>query len=311
MSSSIKSSPSRIPTRMYANVLNASSRCGVWTSSPISGCSVWIWSTIDPIGSSTSGIQTSSEPVIAGRIGRLRTQGAPRHTCSHDQHEDREQPPKRLLGESFGDLDASFDAHDRAEPDDQGGAPVEVAVPMLSPGADDNRRQDRQQRGRLRMHLRQPENEHERRHEQDAAADAEEPGQNSSGKPENDHEALAQTSRRIPTAVRRSAKQRPRVLFDSPCCNSPPSRTPPTAGRPISAAAPGLTSPWRPYAIAPAVAVSEIAPSEVPLAARPEKPTATSNGTTMIPPPTPNNALKTPATTPIASRRTLLSYGRG
>src|ERR687887_379981 len=59
----------------------------------------------------------------------------------------------------------------------------------------------------------------------------------------------------------------------------------------------------------PAAAVIASAPSEVPVAARGGRPkTATSNGTTTIPPPTPNNALKTPATKPIASRRTIHSY---
>src|SRR5919201_377121 len=59
----------------------------------------------------------------------------------------------------------------------------------------------------------------------------------------------------------------------------------------------------------PAAAVIASAASEVPVAARGGRPkTATSNGTTTIPPPTPNNALKTPATKPIASRRTIHSY---
>src|SRR5204863_106064 len=57
---SSRSSPRRSPTRMYAKVLNASKRCGVSTSPPISAWSFWIWATIVPIGSSTSGIQTSS-----------------------------------------------------------------------------------------------------------------------------------------------------------------------------------------------------------------------------------------------------------
>src|SRR6476619_1295905 len=244
-------------------------------SSPISGCSRWICSTIDPIGSSTSGIQTSSEPVIAGRIGRFRAEGAPRDARRDDQHEDREQPSQGALGERLRNLNDTFDADDRAEPDQERGPPVDVAVSALPPGADQHRRQDREQRSRLRVHLGKAENEHERRHEENSAADAEEAGQDAAGEAEDDDENLAHTRRRIPTAVRRSENPSASVLPVNRCCSSTPSRTPPTAGRPISAAAPGFRSPCRPYAIAPAAAVREIAAREVPVAVRPERPTTT------------------------------------
>src|SRR3954470_15013259 len=57
---------------MYANVLNARILCGPDTSASISGFSACSWSTIEPIGSSTSGIQMSSWSVIAGSVHDLR-----------------------------------------------------------------------------------------------------------------------------------------------------------------------------------------------------------------------------------------------
>ena len=61
---------------MYANVLNASTRWGESTSSPISGSPSSIAWTIAPIGSSTSGIQSSSCVGHAGMIAAFA--GAPR-----------------------------------------------------------------------------------------------------------------------------------------------------------------------------------------------------------------------------------------
>jgi trehalose 6-phosphate phosphatase len=81
--------------------------------------------------------------------------------------------------------------------------------------------------------------------------------------------------------------------------------TPSTPGIPSSAAAPYLTSPCRAYATVPAAAVSEMAASDVPLAARVGTPASTSTGTMMIPPPTPKSALNTPAARPIASNRAI------
>ena len=50
-------------------------------------------------------------------------------------------------------------------------------MPALPPRPDDDRRQDREQRGRLGVHLGQSEHEDESGNEEDAAADAEEPGE--------------------------------------------------------------------------------------------------------------------------------------
>src|SRR6185436_5372588 len=62
----------------------------------------------------------------------------------------------------------------------------------------------------------------------------------------------------------------------------------------------------------PAVAVITIAASDVAVASRSEKPTTrTRSGTTTMPPPTPKKAEKTPAASPMATRRTDVSYEHG
>src|SRR5215216_7065007 len=65
---------------MYANVRKTSTRRGVSIIAAMSGFSCWIRATMEPIGSSTSGIQTCSRSVTPARI-RLpapRTVSAPR-----------------------------------------------------------------------------------------------------------------------------------------------------------------------------------------------------------------------------------------
>src|SRR5512132_3257380 len=260
--------------------------------------------TIVPIGSSTSGIQTSSGRVISPRIGRFHSHGPPGQTGGDGKHEDGEEAPQHVLGQRLRKLDAAGDAGDRAEAEEQGRAPVDVSVALLPPGARDHGRQDREQRRRLRVHLAKAEHEHERRHEQDPAADSEQAGEDAAEETQDSGQDLHQTSRRIPTAARRTENPIVNVRVWSRCCSATPARAPTAAGSPISAAEPNLMSPWRPQATAPAPAVMPIAASEVPVARRPSKPArATRSGTMMIPPPTPKSALKTPATRPIASRR--------
>src|SRR5436305_956614 len=102
---------------MYANVLNASINRGVSTSFAISGSSFWICSTIVPIGSSTSGIQSSSSPAMPRSLGRPAggSEHSPRDVRGDDEHENGEQTPQDVLGQGVCDLDAALDADDRAE----------------------------------------------------------------------------------------------------------------------------------------------------------------------------------------------------
>src|SRR6187549_3810297 len=62
----------------------------------------------------------------------------------------------------------------------------------------------------------------------------------------------------------------------------------------------------------PAAAVITMAPSDVAVASRSDSPTRRMNsGTATMPPPTPKNAEKTPAASPMATRRTRVSYEHG
>src|SRR5215471_4122996 len=105
--------------------------------------------TISPIGSSTSGIQASSGLLITRSIGWFLAQGAPRKAGSDQEHQHREEPTQRVFGQGLRDQDASLDPGDRADPDEQARTQVDVSVATLPPRPDDDRRQDREQRGRL------------------------------------------------------------------------------------------------------------------------------------------------------------------
>src|SRR5262245_58837185 len=62
----------------------------------------------------------------------------------------------------------------------------------------------------------------------------------------------------------------------------------------------------------PAAAVMTMAPSDVAVASRSESPARRmKSGTATMPPPTPKNAEKTPAASPMATRRTGVSYEHG
>ena len=97
------------------------------------------------------------------------------------------------------------------------------------------------------MQLRQPEHEHERRHEDDPAADAEQPGEDSSERA--DQRRRARSSYEEPHS---DGGEQQREAVREPLHGDPllqrrrRARTPNTAGMPTSAAAPSLTSPWNP-----------------------------------------------------------------
>ena len=102
------------------------------------------------------------------------------------------------------------------------------------------------------------------------------------------------------------------MLVRTCCCQAEPATAPAAAGSPTSAAYPTSTSPRSPKTTTPAEAVIAIARSEVAVAARSGSPaTRMSSGTAMMPPPTPKNAEKTPAASPMATRRTCVSYEHG
>src|SRR5438067_3561701 len=234
-----------MPTLMYANVLNASSRRGVWTSSRISGSSSSIWATMLPIGSSTSGIQTSSIPDMPRRLAFAH---APRDLRGDEDHQHAEQPPEHVLRERLGERDAALDAADRRQADHDRRPPAHVAVPLLAPGAGEHGRDDREQRARLRVELRQAECEGQRRHEEDAAADAEQARHHPGDEPDRDreHDRPHQTSNFTPSPTSKRAKSSDRVRLARRCWSAVPATAPNAAGTPTIAAAPGFSSPWNP-----------------------------------------------------------------
>src|SRR3954468_8429688 len=71
-STSTSSSPRSSPTRTYENALNASVRRGPAPRRPIWGSCAWRSSRIEPIGSSTSGIQSSSFGATPEGYGQVR-----------------------------------------------------------------------------------------------------------------------------------------------------------------------------------------------------------------------------------------------
>src|SRR3954453_23633021 len=132
---------------MYANVRNARIRCGDSTSFAMSGFSAWICWTIEPIGSSTSGIQRSSTSGMAGLW--LLPAGPPGDLGGCEEKQHREQAPQGRFGQGFGHLGAADGGPDRGDADHGGGLPAHVAVALVPPDADENGRDDREQRGRL------------------------------------------------------------------------------------------------------------------------------------------------------------------
>src|SRR5438067_381671 len=114
---------------MYANVRNASSRRGDSIRRAISSFSRSMRATIAPIGSSTSGIQSSSTSAIAPGLWLF----APRAPCNLGGGQDQdagEQLAQRCLGDALGDLRAPDRGPDRGDADDERGAPADVAVAL-------------------------------------------------------------------------------------------------------------------------------------------------------------------------------------
>src|SRR5581483_10786408 len=112
------------PTRTYANVLNASRRRGESTRARIPGSSASTCATMPPIGSSTSGIQTSSIDMP----GRLAPAHPPRDLRGDGDHQHAEQPAERMLGQRLGKDDAALDSAERGDADHERGPPAHVAV---------------------------------------------------------------------------------------------------------------------------------------------------------------------------------------
>ena len=152
-----------------------------------------------------------------------------------------------MFRQRFRELHAALDAGDRGDPDDDRGPPADVAVALLAPDADEDGRDDREQRGRLRVELRQPEAERQRRDEEDAAADAEQAGEDAGEEPDADGERRSSTSDEQPDAdpARSSCEERARASGSRAAAGARCRRSRPNAaGMPTSAAAPGFTSPW-------------------------------------------------------------------
>src|SRR5512133_1407169 len=199
---------------------------------------------MEPIGSSTSGSQISSCVAISGRIGRF-APGAYRDLSGYPEHEQREQPTKRVLGKQLGKLHARLDPRDRSNAEEQRGPPPDVAVAALSPGPGDGGREDCEQRGRFGVELGEAEDEREGRYEQGSATDAEEPGEHARDQAERaraeerPHQIRGQT----PRAASNAANANESVRSARRCWSDAPTTAPTAPGRPTTAAAPGFTSP--------------------------------------------------------------------
>jgi trehalose 6-phosphate phosphatase len=86
--------------------------------------------------------------------------------------QEREQAPEHVLGQPLRDEDAGLDAEHRGRPDDERGAPADVAEAMLLPRTRRDGREDGKQRRGFGLDLAEVGDENERRHEEDAAANA-------------------------------------------------------------------------------------------------------------------------------------------
>src|ERR671925_398787 len=123
-------------------------------------------------------------PQSLGALGRL-PPGSQHDLGGDGKQQHGEEAAQRHLGERLGDEHAADHAGDRRHAQDERGAPANVPVPVLAPCADRDRGQDRQERGGLGRALRQAERE-QRRHEEEAAADAQQPGDDTRGQAERD-----------------------------------------------------------------------------------------------------------------------------
>ena len=224
---------------MYANVRNARMRRGEPTRRSISGSSAWIWATMPPIGSSTSGSQISSWSLMArkdtGRCDATAMRVVPRRRSSSRAN--------RRLSTSSGSAVAIWTPTTApaidADAQQQSGPPADVAVVPLPPRSRRDGRQDRQQRRRLGVDLRQPKR-NERRHEEDPAADAEEAGEKPCCEAEADreddrgrtHETSNQTASAASNPENASVSDRP----ETRCWTPVPTTAPAAAGRPTRAA---------------------------------------------------------------------------
>ena len=153
----------------------------------------------------------------------------------------------------------------------------------------------------LGVQLRQAEPERERRDEDDAAADAEEPGEDAADEPDQRRRATIVIRAADPDGDEQEREAVGQLRTGTRCCSAVPASTPTTAGMPTSAAAPGFTSPCRAYVTAPAIDETRIAASDVAEARRWSNASRkTSSGTITMPPPTPKSAPKKPETEPDA-----------
>src|SRR5438067_8104251 len=165
---------------MYAKVRKASSRRGEPTSARSAGLSSSTAATRLPIGSSTSGTQISSGLDKGSKRIELLVASPPGELAGDGEEERGEEPAQRVLRQGLGEEAAPGDAADRDEPEDERRPPADIPVAALAPGSGEDRREDREQRGRLGVTLVEAERE-ERRHEEEPASDAEQPRDDAGG----------------------------------------------------------------------------------------------------------------------------------
>src|SRR5262249_9833828 len=234
--------------------------------------------------------------------------GTPRNLPRDDDEQRREEAAERLVGERLGKDHAALGGHGRRDADEERCPPPNVSVAVLPPRADDGRRQEREQRRPGRDVLRQPPR-HGRWDEENSSPDAEHPGEDSGSDTEDNRERDRHfTNNQIAMPMSRAAKSSSIVRVRIRCCKAVPPNAPAAAGTPTSAAYMTFTSPCNAYVITPDSAVIPIAASDLAVALRASQwQTSSSSGTMTSPPPTPNSALKKPATRPMRTSRTAVS----
>src|SRR5262249_34826172 len=167
----------------------------------------------------------------------------PGNLRSGHQEQNAEEPAKDALRQRFRNKHASLDPDDGGNTDDGSRAHVHVAVPDLTPRADECCRENCQERRGFGVQLCQPEDKRECRNEETPTADAEQAGEHAAEDADQGDQNDRHARSRTPTTASSTANPYVSSRTGRRCCSAVPASTPNTAGIPTSIAAPGFTSP--------------------------------------------------------------------
>src|SRR5680860_76529 len=176
----------------------------------------------------------------------LGREGSAEEAVGDEQHECGEGEFEGALGDLVGDDDADQHAERREGADHGRVAQVEVAVAVLSGGADQGDDDDHQQRGRLALDLAEAEEDRQRRDEEDAPADADQAAGEAAGGGDQDRDqdvGAHPTISSIATPTSSTAKSSETARCGIRCWTAVPITTPSTAGIESSRPVPTWTLP--------------------------------------------------------------------